>query len=70
MNCPFCGRAMEKGWLYTSGPLIWTANPAKLSCIAGRGDAQLARTPRNRYDTSPGPDAWICKACRVMITAY
>lgn len=69
MDCPFCGKEMESGWVYSRGPLLWSPKQGKASLFRGREDISLMKEGPEGF--SPGhPAAYICKDCRKVVVEY
>ena len=61
MNCPYCGKEMEFGYLHSGRePVIWSPKEFKLFAVSGKKDELLVRYG----DISS--EAYICKNCRIL----
>ena len=38
MNCPFCGKEMERGFLQTGNKIIWAKKQHSVSLVAKEGE--------------------------------
>ena len=59
MQCPFCGREMEHGFLQSGRTAFFTTKRRRFQ----NGDVEL--TQHNW--TSPIAPAWICRSCRKVV---
>ena len=64
MNCPYCGQAMEIGYLRGERgySLLWTDDPFKMTDIAFGNDLRLCRVT-----DIDKPKAHLCRACRRIV---
>lgn len=66
MNCPYCGRKMEKGYLQSTTEILYTDAPHRVLPIP-RGD-DLRLTTNRACPATCG--AWRCAGCREVIIGY
>ncbi len=68
MECPYCGKAMEKGLIESSEPInymkeVRIVNRAKES----KGEFNLAKAPMGGRAVV---DVWLCRDCRKIVIDY
>lgn len=68
MDCPYCGKAMEKGLIESSEPInfmkeVRIVNRAKES----KGEFTLAKP---RVGGRSAVDVWLCRDCRKIVIDY
>lgn len=67
MECPYCGREMEQGWIRANPDFFW-ATKGHLSYY----DPECIRLAENnpRPFTEPGGylTAWYCETCNLLLT--
>ncbi len=67
MNCPKCGKKMEKGWINSAREVIYTQALKKMFITASKiGDISL--TTHNM--TGPRCEAYVCRECHWVIVPY
>ena len=66
MKCPYCGKEMERGYLYGGNRIIWTQDEIRFTALAGERDIQLAGWG---FFGSRIP-AETCKGCHKVIVDY
>lgn len=68
MNCPQCGKSMQRGYLSAGGArLLWTPSPRKFSTLPGENDVLLqgiSFTGKNKVE------AYLCTECRTVVAQY
>ena len=65
MNCPNCGKEMEKGYVCGKAPLLWTPKKNKVTIYCGKNDVLLRG---KMLDDSLS--ACICKDCHKIVVDY
>lgn len=70
MNCPVCGRELERGWLLCQPPVLWSEKPEKLSTLLTANFLTAGQDVRIKMDETGRPPAWICRNCRRVIMEY
>ena len=65
MNCPYCGKVMEEGFLSSKAPVFWSEEVSGLPVPTQRGDVLLGKALGLLR-----PRAWLCRDCRTVITKY
>lgn len=66
MNCPFCGKEMERGFLQTGNKIIWAKKQHSVSLVAKEGEVALG----NAIFGGIALDAFICKDCKKVVVDY
>ena len=66
MNCPVCGKEMEKGLLQGGQILTWVKEKHKLSMLPKKGEVMLGRSPY----LAMAIDAYICRRCMKVVVDY
>lgn len=65
MNCPYCGKEMEKGSILSNGSsLLFSVRAHPFLKLAGKGDVPLAR------GLDAEVSAYHCPACRKIMIDY
>ena len=66
MNCPFCSREMEQGFVQSGTRILWTKRIHKISLLPKDGDVLLLKSV---LKPSAIP-ARICKDCKTIMMDY
>ena len=66
MNCPVCGKEMEKGLVQGGQILSWVKEKHKLSMLPKKGEVLLGRSSFQILTF----EAFICKACKKVVLDY
>ncbi|MBR2801696.1 MAG: hypothetical protein IKE21_03730 [Erysipelotrichaceae bacterium] len=66
MNCPVCGKEMEKGLAQGGQILSWVKEKHKLSMLPKKGEVLLGRSSFQILTF----EACICKACKKVVLDY
>lgn len=67
MNCPKCGKEMEKGWINSAREVIYTQVPKRMMITATQiGDISL--TTHNM--TGARCEAYVCRDCHWVVVPY
>lgn len=66
MKCPYCSREMEKGYVQSARPVIWSLNKKKLLFIATEADDL---TISKGYLNGCFAEAYHCSKCKKIIIA-
>ena len=66
MKCPYCSREMEKGYVPSARPVIWSLNKKKLLFIATEADDL---TISKGYLNGCFAEAYHCSKCKKIIIA-
>ena len=67
MNCPFCGREMEVGFLQGGRFLLWAVRRHKISLLPREEDVLLAE---NHWNFVTVKDAYLCRNCKKVLFDY
>ena len=65
MNCPICGKEMEDGYLSSKSPVFWSESVSGMPIPTQSGDVMLGKALGLLR-----PKAFLCRACRTVITKY
>ena len=67
MICPYCGKEMEKGFIYGRDPVRWYPEDADTNGLwpENEGTVMLARVS---LMTPAKAESWCCADCRMVIT--
>ncbi|MGI6766423.1 MAG: PF20097 family protein [Lentihominibacter sp.] len=65
MNCPYCGKEMEEGYLQAARGIFFGKKKHKISFLPGQEDVKVAQ------DTGMGAFArsYYCGDCEIIITS-
>ena len=66
MNCPVCGKEMEKGYVQTSCGLTWVKQKRVISLFPQEGSINL---PGSTF-SGLAVDAFVCRTCKKMVVDY
>ena len=66
MNCPTCGKMMEKGLVQVGSRAVWVRKKHLVSLLPREGEVELARNLMG-YAAIP---AYICKDCKKVLMDY
>ena len=66
MNCPYCQRPMEAGYLSSRSPVFWSEEVSGLPVPTRRGDVLLG----GALGLAVRPQAYLCRSCQTVITPY
>ena len=67
MNCPYCGKEMEQGYIVSSsrrGMLLWSEDRCNSGPFLYKSDLKLAGTFQDN------PPACLCRDCRKIVMEY
>lgn len=69
MNCPYCGKEMDLGFIQCRDGVIWTPKKQPVAALSalGRGAVSLAN---GAAEHSRAVYAYRCQACRKVIVDY
>jgi len=65
MNCPYCGKPMEEGYLSSKSPVFWSESVSGLPVPTQRGDVMLGKALGLLR-----PKAHLCRECETVIVKY
>ena len=65
MNCPYCGRPMEDGYLSSRSPVFWSEEVSGHVIPTRRGDVPLGQMLGLLR-----PRAQLCRNCETVIVKY
>ena len=65
MQCPFCGREMEHGFLQSGKKVFFTTKRRRLLFCPDEQNGDMELTQHNW--TSPTGRAWLCRSCRKVV---
>ena len=67
MNCPYCGKEMEKGFIYSRDPVRWYPEDADTNGLwpENEGTVLLAKVS---LMTPAKAESWYCPDCCMVIT--
>nr|WP_326186484.1 PF20097 family protein [uncultured Oscillibacter sp.] len=65
MECPYCGKPMEAGYLSSRSPVFWSENVSGLALPTQGSDVLLGKMLGLMR-----PRAWLCRDCGKVITDY
>jgi len=69
MQCPYCKKPMEAGWLTAGGrPILWTTEPRSFTAIPANQDVLLQ--PAAIFTRKNKTAAYLCRDCRTVIARY
>lgn len=66
MDCPYCQRPMEAGYLSSRSPVFWSEEVSGLPVPTRRGDVPLG----GALGLAVRPRAYLCRTCKTVITPY
>ena len=66
MKCPYCGKEMEKGYVQSARPVIWSRNKKKLLFTATAADDF---TISEGYLNGCFAEAYHCSKCKKIVIA-
>ena len=66
MKRPHCQRRMQEGFLSSRPPVFWSEQISGLPIPTRRGDVPLG----GKLGLVIRPRAYLCRACRTVITQY
>jgi hypothetical protein len=68
MNCPYCGKEMEKGIIASQEPLNWLKEERMINRPKeADGEFNIAKAGMSKRAVV---DAWVCKDCRKIEISY
>ena len=68
MNCPYCGKVMEKGLIESSEPINFMKNVRFVNRADERkGEFNLATPP---FSGRASVDVWLCRNCRKLVIDF
>jgi len=65
MNCPYCGKPMEEGYLSSKTPVFWSEEVSGQPIPTRRGDVMLGKMLGLLR-----PKAHLCRECETVIVKY
>ena len=65
MNCPYCGKEMELGYLMAKPPVLWSPDKDKLLLISDKDSEELVGGFFGERKA-----AFVCKTCRAFLMKY
>ena len=69
MNCPYCGKEMEKGYIQSRDGLNWTAKKRLVAALSSLGQDSLS-LKNDAADNNRTVYAYKCAACKKVIIDY
>ena len=67
MNCPYCGKEMEQGYIIAAGrrgAILWSTDQVKSGYFKSKEDVKLAGLMEDN------PPALLCRDCRKIVMEY
>ena len=69
MNCPYCGKEMESGWLTSGGrPILWTTEQRSFTAVPANRDVLLQ--PAALVTRKNQVEAHLCRTCQTVVAKY
>ena len=65
MNCPYCGKPMEEGYLSSKAPVFWSEEVTGHLIPTRSGDVPLGKMLGLLR-----PQAYLCRDCEAVIVKY
>ena len=65
MDCPYCGKVMEEGYLSSRHPVFWSEEVSGLPLPTRTTDVLLGKMLGIAR-----PKAYLCRDCRRVIVSY
>ena len=65
MNCPYCGKEMESGYLSSRSPVFWSEDVSGLPIPTQQTDVLLGKALGLLR-----PRAYLCRVCRTVVVDY
>lgn len=66
MDCPYCGKEMEQGYLSSRSPVFWSEEVSGLPVPTRREDVLLG----GKLGLVTRPRAFLCRNCKMVLTQY
>ena len=69
MNCPYCGKEMEKGYLQARDGIAWNKKERRVAALSMMG-SDLALAKASGIYSGAVAIAYNCKECKKIIVDY
>ena len=66
MNCPYCQKPMEAGYLSSGSPVFWSEAVSGFPVPTQQSDVPLG----GKLGLVARPRAFLCRNCRIVLTRY
>lgn len=66
MNCPYCQREMESGWVQAPQGMVWSSKQLDITFSAGSKD-DLWLGQRRDFLSPTHMAAFLCRPCKLIL---
>lgn len=70
MNCPYCNKEMQSGYVQCRDGLYWTPKKQKVAALSGMGKGAIAIGNDKGYMANSYATAFHCENCKTVIIQY
>ena len=70
MNCPYCNKEMQKGYIQCRDGLHWTPKKQKIAALAGMGRGAILIGNDDSLVPNTSAVAYHCEECEFIMIPY